>query len=128
MERLMDVVCGDDLDEFGAELDDPIEELWQDVLHMLLEDFGSNVDASERSIALEAALSGSESLTAIRHRVESKLSDDERIIAVDVAFQQTDGGQAGSSADMTLKIQANAGVLGVTLLFDGSGNYRGFRR
>ncbi len=42
----MDVVCFEDLDEFGRDLDDPVEELEQDIVHMLFESFGSNADAT----------------------------------------------------------------------------------
>jgi len=123
----MDVVCEDDLDEFGTELDDPIQELWQDILHMILESFGSNAAATDRSVGLEDELSSASSPAAIKHRIETKLCDDPRIIAVEIVFSEVDS-QAGSALDVELKIQANAGELGVTLLFDGSGNYTGFRR
>jgi hypothetical protein len=122
----MDVVCFEDLDEFGEDLDDPVAELLQDILHMLLEDFGSNADAPNRSIGLEAALSGT-SDPSLKHRVETRLADDPRIIAVEATFVQVENGPS-DDITITLRIQADAGTLGIELLFDGAGNYTGFRR
>lgn len=122
----MDVVCYEDLDEFGEDLDDPIAELTQDIIHTLLEDFGTNPDAPNRSIGLEAALSGA-SDPSLKHRIEVRLADDPRIIAVDADFTQVENG-ASDAITLTLRIQADAGELGVELLFDGAGHYTGFKR
>ncbi len=113
----MDVVCFDDLDEFGRDLDDPLEELWQDVVHMLFESFGTNADAPDRSIALEDALSGPLD-PGLRHRIETKLTDDPRIDAAQATM--TDEGNGITRIE--LKLQANQTELGVTLTFDGAGN------
>lgn len=114
----MDVLCYDDLDEFGRDLDDPVAELEQDIVHMLFESFGSNCDAPDRSIALEDGLSGPKD-PGLRHRIENKLCDDPRIDAAEAVLAQ-----AGESVQITLKIQANQTELGIALEFDGAGNLR----
>lgn len=113
----MDVVCFEDLDEFGRELDDPLEELLQDVVHMVFESFGTNADATDRSVALEDSLSGPTD-PGLRHRVESKLTEDPRIDAAQVTL--TDQGDGKTRVD--IKLQADAKELGVTLTFDSAGN------
>lgn len=113
----MDVVCFDDLDEFGRDLDDPLEELLQDVVHMLFESFGTNADAPDRSIALEDALSGPTD-PALRHRIESKLTDDPRIDAAQATL--TDEGN--NIVRIDLKLQVNGQELGAAYTFDGAGN------
>ncbi len=113
----MDVLCFDDLDEFGRDLDDPLEELFQDVVHMLFESFGTNCDAPARSIGLEDGLSGPTD-PGLRHRIEQKLTDDPRIDAAQATL--TDVGNGITQIALTL--QANQQELGVTLTFDGAGN------
>lgn len=115
---MADALCFDDLDEFGTEIDDPIAELEQDIVHMLFESYGTNADNTERSIGLEDALSGP-SDPGLRHRVETKLSDDPRIDAAEATITQT-----GSLVNIALKIQANQTELGIALDFDGNGNVK----
>jgi hypothetical protein len=115
----MDVLCYDDLDELGRDLDDPLAELEQDVVHWLFESFGSNADRPDGSIGLEDALSGP-SDPGLRHRIETKLSDDPRIDAVEVKFVQIDPTQVR----LDLRIQANQTALGIAIVFDGAGNVR----
>lgn len=112
-----DVVCFEDLDEFGRDLDDPVEELYQDIVHMLFESFGTNADAPDRSIGLEDALSAPTD-PSLRHRIELKLTDDPRIDAAEATLVSVDD----THTRIDLKIQANATELGVALIFDGAGN------
>lgn len=113
----MDALCYDDLDELGRDLDDPLAELEQDVVHMLFESFGSNADRPEGSIGLEDALSGP-SDPGLRHRIETKLCDDPRIDAAQVTLTAVDD----THVQIDLKIQADQTELGVSLVFDGAGN------
>lgn len=114
---MVDALCFDDLDEFGRELDDPIGELEQDIVHMLFESYGSNVDARERSVGLEDALSGPVN-PGLKRYIEKKLSDDPRVIGAQATITQLDDG----TVRIDLKIQANESELGISLVFDGSGN------
>jgi len=114
---MVDALAWDDLDEFGRELDDPLAELEQDIVHMLLESYGTNPDAPTRSIGLEDALSGA-SDPGLQHRIETKLTDDARIDAAEATL--TDEG--GGVTRVDLRIVANEAELGVTFTFDGAGN------
>jgi hypothetical protein len=113
----MDVVCFDDLDEFGRDLDDPLEELMQDVVHMLFESFGTNPDAIGRSIGLDDALSGPADPN-LRRRIEQKLAADPRIFAAQATISKIEDGRY----QIDLKLQVNQQELGVSLAFDSAGN------
>ncbi len=113
----MDVVCYDDLDEFGRDLDDPVTELEQDIVHMLLESYRTNIDAFERSIGLEDAMSGTDN-AGLRHTIETKLCDDPRIDAAKATFTQVDA----TTILINLLIQADSLELGIALTFDSAGN------
>jgi hypothetical protein len=114
---MVDGLCFSDIDPFGRELDDPLEELSQDIVHMLLESYRSNEDALARSIGLEDALSDVNA-PGLRERIESKLTDDERVTAAEATL--SDAGANGVRID--LRIVANETVLNISLNFDGNGN------
>lgn len=114
---MADFLCFSDLDPFGRELDDPLAELEQDIVHMLLESYRSNPDALTRSIGLEDALSDANA-PGLRERIESKLTDDDRITDADVTL--SDAGNGVTRID--LRIVANETVLNISLNFDGNGN------
>jgi hypothetical protein len=113
----LDALCYDDLDEFGRDIDDPIAELEQDIVHMVFESYGSNCSAPDRSIGLDDALSGPFD-TALKHRIETKLADDPRIDAAKATL--TD--QTGGVVTIRLDIQADQTEIGITLQFDAAGN------
>lgn len=76
---ILDVVCFDDLDEFGAEITEPIEALKQDNYHRLVELPGSNIDDPGRGLGLVRLLNGKESdLVSAGPRVEAELRKDPR--------------------------------------------------
>lgn len=114
---MADALCFDDLDEFGRELDDPIAELEQDIVHMLFESYGSNPDVPQRSVGLEDDLSGPID-TGLKYRIESKLTNDTRIVGAQAVLTKLDDG----TVRIDLKIQANEAELGIGLVFDGAGN------
>lgn len=114
---MVDGLCYTDVDPFGRELNDPLEELSQDIVHMLLESYRSNPDALARSIGLEDALSDVNA-PGLRERIESKLTDDNRITAAEAVL--TDAG--GGVTRIDLRIVANETTLGISLNFDGNGN------
>lgn len=113
----MDILCFDDLDDFGRDIDDPLGELEQDIVHTLFESFGTNCDAPQRSIGLEDALSGRAD-PGLVHRIETKLADDPRILAVQATLSQVDD----TTYQVDLTIVANEGELGISLQYDGAGN------
>lgn len=119
---MADGLALDDLDEFGRELDDPLEELVQDVVHMLLETYGSNPDVLTRGAGLIAALSGpANRIPVIQSLIETQLVADDRISAASVDIQPT--GERGSYA-IGLVIQVNAVALAVNLVVDSGGGVR----
>ena len=113
----MDIVCYDDIDDFGRDLDDPVTELEQDVVHMLLESYRTNVNDLERSIGLEDALSGATD-PGLRHRIETKLADDPRIDAARAVLTLVDP----QTVRIELFLQISATELKVTLIYDAAGN------
>ncbi len=118
----MDGLAFDDMDEFGRELDDPLEELVQDVVHGLLETFGSNPDLLTRGAGLLAALSGpANRLGAVKAQIESQLNADNRLTSATVDIQPTS--ERGAYA-ITMVLGVNTNVLEVTLVVDSSGGVR----
>jgi hypothetical protein len=115
----MDVLCTDDLDEFGRDIDDPLAELDQDVLHMLLESFGSNPDALSRGVSLRAALSGPVTVD-LRRQIETRLTTDARISAARATLTEIEA----SSYRIDLVLQLDEEEIGMTFITDAAGNIR----
>lgn len=118
---MTDALCLDDLDAFGTEIDDPLEELAQDLYHRLLEPPGSNIDDPDRGVGLVDMISGSLTPDQIKHAIEMDFQKDDRVAAVSADVQQTSSGQAGAEYRITISIEANEGKLGITLVANGSG-------
>jgi len=112
----MDLLCLEDLDERALELDDPLAELEQDVVHMLFETYGSNPDAPTRGIGLEDALSGPFD-PSLLHRIENQLAEDDRITAVSAKL--VDEGEGRSRLDIA--IEASEGELAISYAIDATG-------
>lgn len=118
---MTDLRAWDDIDEFGTEIDDPVEELMQDVYHTLLETFGSNPDVPTRGAGLNAALSGVFDENRRRRELEARLSQDDRIDRAQVTF--TALGERGSYR-IDLVLQVNGQALGLAFETDAAGNLR----
>lgn len=73
-----DLRAWDDLDLFGRETESDLEDLEQDVFHMLIEAPGSNLDAPARGIGIEDVLSSAFD-SAVTSRIESQLRKDSRV-------------------------------------------------
>lgn len=118
----MDGLAFDDLDEFGRELDDQLEELVQDVVHGLIETFGSNPDDLTRGAGLISALSSPATrLPAIRSQIEGQLHGDTRITSATVDIQPTE--DRGSYA-IGIVLGVNETVLEISLIVDSSGGIK----
>jgi hypothetical protein len=113
---MVDVICFDDLDEFGGELDDPLEELGQDLYHRLIEPPGSNLDDPDRGLGLEERLSGPIK-PSLKAEIEAELRKDDRVQAVQASITQT----AADEYAVDIQVEANEGVLGIKLVKDGNG-------
>lgn len=110
----MDVLCTVDLDAFGTDLDDPMLELEQDALHMLIEEPGSNISDLERGLGLEGKLSGAFD-ASLERQIEAGLQRDPRIDVATVTI--TAEGRGGYS--VSIEIEANGEELGLVFDFDG---------
>lgn len=75
-----DLVCLDDLDPFAGETTSDLQNLSQDVLHLLVELPGSNPDDPERGIGVMQYLSCSESeFRSLPGRIDAQLRADDRV-------------------------------------------------
>lgn len=106
----MDVVCMDDLDLGGRELDDPLEELHQDLYHRALEAPGSNLDDVDRGLGLRDRMSGFED-PRLASQVEAEFSKDNRVTSTSATVSPTDDGRYAIDA----QVQANGRTLGIDL-------------
>jgi len=117
----MEAVCLDDLDRFGAELDEPLAELAQDLYHRIIEAPGSNLDDPARGYGLEGRLSGAgragSLLATIQHGIEAELRKDDRVRDVRALVTTPAPGEYA----IDLQIVADEGALKITLERDGSG-------
>lgn len=117
----MDGLCLDDIDLFGAELDDPLAELAQDLYHRLIEAPGSNLDDPARGYGLEGRLSaagtGQSEATAIEHGIEAEFRKDDRVLDVRAPLSSPAAGEYR----VDIQIMADEGKLGIVLVKDGSG-------
>lgn len=86
-----DLVCLDDLDPYGNETTSDLQNLVQDIFHILKEMPGSNPDDPKRGIGVETFLGGTvASLASLPGRVEAQLGEDDRIDSVSCTVSQAD--------------------------------------
>lgn len=107
---MVDVVAFDDLDSFGEELDDPLEELLQDLYHRLLEPPGSNLDDPDRGLGLEDALSAAVDVATLSARIEAEFRKDDRVSASRVTITET----APREYLISIDVEPDVEVLGLT--------------
>lgn len=113
---MADALCYDDLDEFGGELDDPLEELAQDLYHRIVEPYGSNIDDEDRGLGIEGRLSGVVD-ASLKTDIETELSKDDRVQAVRATISKTADGEYR----IDIEIKANERTLGIALEGDAGG-------
>lgn len=105
-----DLVCLDDLDPFAAETKNDLQNLGQDVFHVLLEVAGTNLDDIQRGVGVEQFLSGTTAnLTNMATIIEQQLLQDNRIDTCHVTITAT------GDASNTYKVVVNVGVDGSVL-------------
>lgn len=118
---MVDALCMDDLDQFGTELDDPLEELWQDLYHRLIESPGSNLDDPDRGYGLEGRLSSASRHDILgastKHGIEMELRKDPGVQNARATVTET----AANEYRLQLEIVADEGELHITLVRDGDG-------
>lgn len=114
---MADMRCYDDADPFGAECLDPLEELEQDLYHRLIEPRGANLDDPGRGLGIEDMLSGPFD-SGLKRDIESELRNDPRVNAVEASLTELSDG----AVRIEIRVEANEGVIGMTLQSDGAGN------
>lgn len=113
-----DLVCDDDLDLFAQETTSDLQNLEQDVAHVLIETLGSNLDDPNRGVGLPFMLSANAGeLTALNQTIESELLKDGRLDAVSAIVTQT-GHEAYS---VVITVSVGAAVLGLSYSYDAVG-------
>lgn len=100
-----DLVLDDDLDPFAAETTSDLQNLIQDVTHILQEDLGSNADDPLRGVGINNYLSGTQTnFASISGVIETQLNSDDRISACTATIVQ--------NSDSTFTIFINIQVAG----------------
>ncbi len=108
---MADVRCFDDLDLFGRETVNELEDVDQDLYHRLLEARGSNPDDLERGLGLRSRLSGRPD-PGLRSRAEDECQRDPRVEAVRGTVVELGSG-ATSIPRLELEVEVNGQLLGV---------------
>ena len=107
----VDCVCEDDVDPLAAETTSDLQNLEQDVLHLLLEAPGSNEDDPLRGIGIMNYLSGTvNDLQSLPRLIEEQLLQDTRISTVDCNIVAT-GTPAFPQFTISLVITCDATVI-----------------
>lgn len=112
---MADLVWLDDLDLYGSELDDPQAEIEQEVLHILGEVKGSNIDDPDRGEGLFDLLSGPGIDTgALARRLTSTLNRIDGVESAVVEIAETSPGtyevEVSLRPDDELKIEVRNGT------------------
>lgn len=113
-----DLVCVDDVDPNALETGSDLENLEQDVYHIVLEELASNVDDPDRGVGVQSLLSGDTSTIATLPRLlEAQLLKDDRIDQARAQLIQIPAG--GQFSDGT---SAPAGGYELAVVYVPSGN------
>lgn len=103
-----DLVCVLDLDPYAAETTSDLQNLIQDVLHILREHLGSNPDDPERGCGVENYLSGTvDQFRTLCGTIETQLNTDERISSTSATITAND--------DSTFLLRIEIGVSGTII-------------
>lgn len=111
--------CFEDLDAFGAETVDELEDLAQDLFHRLIEPLGSNLDDPNRGLGIEEMLSGPVD-SGLKTRIEEELRKDPRVTAALALITEIETGRFR----IEIRVQPDEGELGFALESDASGAVR----
>lgn len=107
-----DLVCVLDLDPNASETTSDLQNLEQDVFHVLIELLGSNPDDPTRGIGIDQYLSGTEDdLAKVPRQIEVQLGEDDRIDAVSASLTPQDNAQFPWL--LSVNMQVDGSVLGL---------------
>lgn len=113
-----DLVCLQDLDPFAKETQSDLETLSQDVLHILLEVLGSNLDDQDRGLGVVTLLSGTQTnLAAVSSDAATQLTKDPRIDSATVNITQTNT----EAFTLQITISVAGSVLGLSYAYTAAG-------
>lgn len=107
----------DDLDAFGEETVDELEDLEQDIYHRLIEPRGSNIDDPDRGLGIEDRLGGIVD-PSLAQDIEDELRKDERVSNVSARVTELDS----SRYQIDIQVAVNEEKLSLTFQTDASGN------
>lgn len=107
---MADVRCFDDLDLFGEEITDPLEELEQDNYHRLITPRGGNVDDPNLGLGLAEMLSAARD-GSLAPRAEAELLKDERNLSVRATVTELSNDATGVTIQLDLDIETSDGAL-----------------
>lgn len=111
-----EIRCFEDMDQFGAETRDELEDLAQDLYHRLIEPRGSNLDDPDRGLGIEERLSGPVDPT-LPSDIERELAKDERVDRVSARITELEAGRFR----VDIQVIADEQEIGLTLETDASG-------
>lgn len=113
-----DLVCVQDLDPNGNETTSDLQNLTQDVFHVLIETLGSNPDDPERGVGIDQYLSGTtDNLMALPRLIENQLESDDRIDAVTASVVKN----ADGSFTVAIELAVDGAVLGLQYGYTSNG-------
>lgn len=103
-----DLLCLDDLDPYASETTSDLQNLAQDVHHILLEELGSNPDDPSRGVGVLSYLGADEKLFGtLPGTIDTQLSEDDRINSSTTTAQK----RADGSWDISIVIKVDESVL-----------------
>jgi hypothetical protein len=114
---MADLRAFSDLDAFGEECADELEELDQDLYHRLIEPRGSNIDDPDRGLGIEDRLGGPVD-ASLAQDIEDEYRKDERVSAVAARVTELDA----SRYRIDIQVDVNEAKLNQTFETDASGN------
>jgi hypothetical protein len=114
--NVTDLVCTDDLDANGSETTSDLQGLAQDIYHLLLESYGSNLDDPTKGFGAFTLLSGSSvNLLAAAGSIDSMLRSDSRVDMSKTTVTSTTS--SPPSYLISIEIQANGALLPLQFSF-----------
>ena len=115
-----DLVCADDLDLFGSETTSELENLIQDVQHVILETLGSNLDDPQRGVGIFTYLSASaDKLLGLPGIIETQLIEDDRITQCLCTISPS---TEENTYNILVQIAVDGNQINLSFAWDASGN------
>lgn len=109
-----DLVCFDDVDPLASETSSDMQNLAQDVYHIILEGLGTNIDDPTRGVGVQNYLSGTQAqFSAVTSIIEAQLREDPRIDGVQCTL--TDNGNNTFNIDTQIAVAQS--IIGVQVLW-----------